>query len=140
MMVSNPELKHAIVVAEDLPAGLAVNAASVLAVTLGVRVDDLLGGDVADADGVVHPGIIYRPLPVLRAGMAALARIVQASSEDDELFCAAFSSLAQSCKTYDEYALRISETPTDAVHAVAVALVGPKKKVNKLVGSLPLLR
>ena len=62
------------------------------------------------------------------------------ASEDDELFYAAFSSLAQSCKTYDEYVHRLSETPTDAVQAVAVALVGPKKKVNKLVGSLPLLR
>lgn len=140
MTASGAELKHAIVVSEDLPAGLAVNAASVLAVTLGVRVDDLLGGEVADADGVVHPGIIYRPLPVLRAGMAAIARIVQAASEDNELFCAAFSSLAQSCKTYDEYAHRLSETRTDAVQAVAVALVGPKKKVNTLVGSLPLLR
>lgn len=140
MTAGSPEVKNAIVVAQDLPVGLAVNAASVLAVTLGLRVDGLVGGDVADADGVVHPGIISRPLPVLRADRAALARIVQTARQDDELFCVAFSSLAQSCKTYDEYVHRLRGTPTNDVRAVAVALAGPRRKVDKHVGSLPLLR
>lgn len=139
-MLVGLESKNAIVVFEELPLGLAVNAASVLAVTLGARIDDLVGSDVKDADGVAYPGIIYSPLPVLKAGMAEIGRIVEAGSGDQELFCAAFSSLAQSCKTYDEYIRRMSETPTNSLDAVAVALVGPKKKVNKLVGSLPLLR
>ncbi len=139
-MATGLESKNAIVVFEELPLGLAVNAASVLAVTLGSRVDDLVGSDVKDADGIPYPGIIYSPLPVLKASMAEIGRIVEVASGDEDLFCAAFSSLAQSCKTYDEYIRRMSETPTNGLEAVAVAVVGLKKKVNKLVGSLPLLR
>ena len=51
-----------------------------------------------------------------------------------------FSSLAQSCRTYDEYVHRMSKTMSSDLSIVAVALVGPKKHVNSLVGSLPLLR
>lgn len=138
--MTHGDSKNAIVVSEGLPLGLAVNAASVLAVTLGSRIDDLVGSDVKDADGIVHPGVIYRPLPVLKADMAGIGRIVESASVDEDLFCATFSSLAQSCKTYDEYIQRMSETPTGGLEAVAVALVGPKKKVDKLIGSLPLLR
>jgi len=65
---------------------------------------------------------------------------VAAALPDDSIFCVAFSSLAQSCKTYDEYIQRMAQTLTTDLAAVAVALVGPKNKVNKLVGSLPLLR
>lgn len=139
-MTNGMESKNAIVVSEDLPPGLAVNAASVLAVTLGHRVDGLVGSDVKDADGIVHPGIIYTPLPVLKANAADIGRIVESASGDPEVFCVAFSSLAQSCKTYDEYIQRMNETPTSGLEAVAAAMAGPKKKVNKLVGSLPLLR
>jgi hypothetical protein len=139
-MTTSQDFKNALVVFEGLPPGLAVNAASVLAVTLGNRVDKLLGTDVTDADGVVHPGIIYSPLPILQADMAQIGRIVEAAAGDEDVFFAAFSSLAQSCKTYDEYVRRMSDTPTSRLDAIAVAVVGPKKRVNKLVGSLPLFR
>jgi len=139
-MTTGTESKNAIVVSKELPLGLAVNAASVLAVTLGDRLDNLVGIDVKDADGLAYPGIIYSPLPVLEAGIAEIGRIMESASRDEELFCAAFSSLAQDCKTYDEYIQRMSQTPTSSLEVVAVALVGHKKKINKLVGSLPLLR
>jgi hypothetical protein len=139
-MTDSVASKNAIVVSRDLPVGLAVNAASVLAVTLGERVEGLVGSDVQDCEGVVHPGIIYSPLPVLTADPAVIHDIVAAALPDDSIFCVAFSSLAQSCKTYDEYIQRMAQTLTTDLAAVAVALVGPKNKVNKLVGSLPLLR
>ena len=139
-MTTSQDSKNALVVFEGLPPGLAVNAASVLAVTLGHRVDELVGTDVTDADGLVHPGIIYRPLPILRAGAAEIGRIVAAAARHEDVFCAAFSSLAQSCRTYDEYVRRMRETPTSGLDAIAVAVVGPTKKVNKLLGSLPLFR
>jgi hypothetical protein len=134
------DLKTAIVVSHELPLGLAVNAASVLSVTLGVRIAKLVGDDVTDAGGRVYPGIVTVPLPVLQADPPTIARIVDVALHEEELFAVPFSSLAQSCRTYDEYVHRMSESATSDLSIVALALVGPKKHVNRLVGSLPLLR
>jgi hypothetical protein len=47
----------AIVIDADLAPGLAANAAAVLALTLGATVDGIVGPDLVDADGEVHPGL-----------------------------------------------------------------------------------
>lgn len=134
------QMKCAILVADSLPTGLAVNAASVLSVTLGERVDELIGRDVKDADGVLHPGVISIPLPILRHSPEGISEILAVAASDAEMFFATFSSLAQSCKTYDEYVDRMSQTGTGEIDLVGIALYGPKKQVNKLVGSLPLFK
>ncbi len=51
-----------------------------------------------------------------------------------------FSSLAQSCRTYQEYIDRMAATPTSQLEFVGVGLFGPKRAINRLTGSLPLLR
>jgi hypothetical protein len=132
--------KCAVVVGDELPTGLAANAAGVLSATLGHRVDGLVGADVEDADGVAHPGIIHVPLPILKAPRAEVAAIVRAAAEDDELFFVAFSALAQSCRTYAEYAAKMAATVTADLDSIGVGLHGPRKRVDRLVGSLPLLR
>jgi hypothetical protein len=132
--------KCAIVVSAELPAGLAANAASVLSVTLGHRVDGLVGADVKDADGVAHPGVIYLPLPILVAPREKVAAIVQTAAHEDEVFFVSFSALAQSCRNYEEYVGRMAATATADLDSVGVGLHGPRKRVNRLVGSLPLLR
>jgi hypothetical protein len=132
--------KCAVVLGDELPTGLAANAAGVLSVTLGHRVDGLVGADVEDADGVAHPGIIHVPLPILKAPRAEVAAIVRAAAEDDELFFVAFSALAQSCRTYAEYTAKMAATVTADLDSIGVGLHGPRKRVDRLVGSLPLLR
>ncbi|MFI5610527.1 DUF2000 domain-containing protein [Amycolatopsis sp. NPDC051903] len=132
--------KCAIVVSEELPAGLAANAAAVLSITLGHRVDGLVGADVKDADGVAHPGIVGLPIPILNAAREKIATIVQAAVEEGELFFVSFTSLAQSCRTYDEYTEKMSVTSTAGLDTIGVGLHGPPKRVNRLVGALPLLR
>lgn len=62
------------------------------------------------------------------------------ASADDELFCATFSSLAQSCRTYEEYVERMGRTPSDDLELAGLALHGPARRVNRLVGALPLFR
>jgi hypothetical protein len=128
-----------IVVSEQLPAGLAANAASVLAVTLGQRVDGLVGADVKDADGVAHPGIIYMPLPVLKAQPTKLTELVQAAASDPDVFFVSFTGLAQSCRTYDEYVEKMAAANTAELDVVGIGLHGPKKQINRLAGSLPLM-
>lgn len=132
--------KCVIVISDTLSIGHAVNAASVLSVTLGYRVGGLVGGDVEDADGVVHPGIIATPLPVLQAEPAQLAAIATAAKGDEKIFSVSFSTLAQRCRSYEEYIRAISIQRTDALDSIAVALHGPRKRVDRLVGALPLLR
>ncbi len=51
-----------------------------------------------------------------------------------------FSDLAQSCKTYDEFIGRMAQVLESTLQYFGVAVCGTKKKVNKLTGSLPLLR
>lgn len=133
-------MKCAVIVVDNLPTGLAVNAASVLSVSLGANVDGLVGKDVEDLDGVRHPGVIYTPLPILRHTAKGIHEVLASVASDDDMFFATFSSLAQSCRTYDEYIDRMSQVNTDDIDLIGIALYGPKKRVNKLVGSLPLLK
>ncbi|WP_284741179.1 DUF2000 domain-containing protein [Amycolatopsis sp. RTGN1] len=132
--------KCVVVVGDELPTGLATNATGVLSATLGHRIGGLVGADVEDADGVTHPGIIHVPLPILTAPREAVTAIVRAAAEDDEIFFVAFSALAQSCRTYAEYTAKLAATATADLDSVGVALHGPRKRVDRLVGSLPLLR
>lgn len=51
-----------------------------------------------------------------------------------------FSNLAQGCKTYSEFIEKMAQTDEAALSYLGIALCGNKKKMNKLTGSLPLLR
>jgi hypothetical protein len=139
-MTGRPAVKCAIVVSDELPTGLAANAASVLSLTLGHRVEGLVGADVEDADGVTHPGVISVPLPILVAPRERVGAIARTAAARDDVFVVGFSSLAQSCRTYEEYAGKMATTPTTDLASVGVALHGPRKQVTALIGALPLLR
>lgn len=139
-MTGQREFKCAIVVSGELPTGLAANAASVLALTMGHRVEGLVGADVKDADGVVHAGIIHTPLPILTAPGERVRAIVRTAAAQDETFFVSFSALAQSCRTYDEYVEKMAATATADLTSVGIGLYGPRKRIDRLVGALPLLR
>ena len=51
-----------------------------------------------------------------------------------------FSDLAQGCKTYDEFIEKMKDVPETKLNYFGVAICGAKKKVNKLTGSMALLR
>lgn len=51
-----------------------------------------------------------------------------------------FSDLAQSCKNYDEFVEKMSCIPESTLRYFGIAICGAKKTVNKLTGSMPLLR
>ena len=128
-----------IVLDDALPPGLAANAAAVLAVTLGARAPGLLGSDVDDADGTRHPGLIDRGLPILKcagAGLGALhARAVETGVE-----VIGFPRFGQATTDYEEFRGRLAQTPTAELEYLGLLLSGPKRAVDRLTGSLPLLR
>jgi hypothetical protein len=67
--------KCVLVLDEQLPVGLAANTAAVLALTLGSRVEALLGPDVRDGSKSVHIGITTLPIPILKADGEKLKRL-----------------------------------------------------------------
>jgi hypothetical protein len=137
---ANSEIKCVLVIDETLPQGLAVNAAAVLALTLGRRIDSIVGPDLEDASGTWHVGITTIPIPILRAGGPQVRQIRLAAGECDGLLVVDFTDAAQLTTTYDAYAESLVKVPTDQLRYFGVALYGPKKDVNSLTGSLPLMR
>ena len=51
-----------------------------------------------------------------------------------------FSNLAQSCKTYDEFIGKMKDVSEVDLNYFGIAICGTKKKINKLTGSMALLR
>ena len=134
--------KCVMVIDESLPLGMIANTAAIMGITLGKQMPEVVGADVTDRSGSEHLGIIEFPVPILRGTRSAIRRIRERLYQPDfqELTAVDFSDLAQGCRTYDEFTEKMSRVPESALQYLGVAICGPKKKVNKLTGSMPLLR
>lgn len=133
-------VKCVMVIDEHLPIGLAVNTAAVLALTLGSKTAALIGPDVRDGAERVHVGITTLPIPILKADEEALKRLWLRATEVGNLFVVDFTNAAQTTHTYEHYTRKIADVPSEQLQYLGVALYGKKETVNKLTGSLPLLR
>lgn len=134
--------KCVMVLDEGLPRGLLANTAAILGITLGKRLPEVVGADVTDQSGRVHPGIIEFPVPILRGTPETIRQLRETlcSPGLQDLTVVDFSDLAQGCRTYDEFVEKMGHIPESSLQYFGVAVCGPKKKVNKLTGSMPLLR
>ena len=134
--------KCVVVLDGDLPLGFLANTAAILGVTLGKELPEVVGPGVRDRSGREHLGIIEFPVPVLRStpeGIRALReRLYEPGFQD--LTAVDFSDVAQSCKTYDEFMERMGEVPEGDLRYFGLAVCGARKQVDRLTGSLPLLR
>ena len=134
--------KCVIIIDESLPLGVIANTAAILGITLGKSRPEVVGTHVTDQSGNTHLGIIEFPVPILRGSPEILRQLRQSLYQPDfqELTVVDFSDLAQGCKTYDQYQEKMSHTPEQTLRYLGIALCGPKKAVNRLTGSMPLLR
>lgn len=134
--------KCVIVIDENLPLGIIANTAAILGITLEMKYPSVVGCDVKDADNNIHSGIIEFPVPILKSNRNALNALSKTLKEEffDDLTIVDFTDLAQSCKTYDEYISKMTETPAQLLNNIGLLIYGNKKKVNKLTGNMPLLR
>jgi hypothetical protein len=125
-----------IVVDESLPPGKAANAAAVVAFTLGQRHSRLVGEQLLEQDGTAHPGLIPIGIPVLRATAEQLSGLRNKSLD----YCDVVDFPVQGQQTTDYQAFRVAvqAAPGDTLRYLALGLVGPRKKVGKLVGGLAL--
>ena len=132
--------KCVLIIDEQLPAGLAVNTGVVLAFTLGSRMAALIGPDVLDGSGQNHPGITTLPFPILKARAEQIKAIRLRAGEMDGLFAVDFTDAAQSSKAYQDYTAKLAALQTEELQYLGLALYGKREAINKLTGSLSLLR
>ena len=126
--------KCVLVIDEAMPRGLAANTAAILGITWGRLRPELVGEDVTDAAGAIHPGIIRTPVPVLSGRPETFQTLRRQLAELD------FTDLAQSCRTYGEFIEKMARTGPGELRYLGMALLGPRHQVDRLTGSLPLLR
>jgi hypothetical protein len=127
-----------IVLDEGLVPGLAANAAAVLALTLGATVDGLVGADLVDADGDVHPGLFAAGLPVLAAARETLSDL-RARALLAGVGVIDIPALGQQTNDYDEVRAYVARTATDDLEYLGLALHGPRRAVSRVTGTLRLL-
>lgn len=134
--------KCVMIIDESLPLGIIANTAAIMGITLGKMMPEVVGADVVDQSGNEHLGIIEFPVPILRGNTEILKEIREKlyQPEYEELTVVDFSDLAQSCKTYDEFIEKMGQEQAETLNYLGIAICGPKKKVNKLTGSMGLLR
>lgn len=136
------ERKCVMVIDEALPLGIIANTAAILGTTLGKKQPGLVGADVVDKTGNEHLGIVEIPVPILKGNARMIKEIRERlyEAEFKELLVIDFSHVAQGCNAYDDFICKLSETPESELQYLGIALCGSRKMVNKLTGSIPLLR
>jgi hypothetical protein len=128
-----------IVVDEALPAGLAANAAAVLAVTLGAREPELVGDDIVDGDDRVHAGLFRAGLPILKAARTELRRLRDRAA-DAGLGVVDLPAFGQQTNDYEEFRSAVARTAAADLEYLGLIVYGERRPVGRLTGSLALLR
>ncbi len=132
-------LKWVVVVDGSLPAGRIANAAACVGAATGAHVAGLLGPSARDADDSAHAGLPWIGCTVLAADTAQLAAIRSRAQASDGVFVADMPAHAQLTRVYDEYLAEVAALPGGDLGYLAVGLVGPRNRVDRIVGRLPLL-
>lgn len=134
--------KCVMIIDETLPLGVIANTAAVMGITLGKSIPDIVGADVYDNTGKEHLGIIEFPVPILKGDAKSIKAIREKLYEPEfmDLTVVDFSDLAQGCRTYQEFTEKMKKVSETQLSYLGIAICGAKKKVNKLTGSIPLLR
>ena len=138
--MTSEAVKCVIVIDEQLPMPLAVNASSVLGVTLGHSIEGIIGPDVVDESGAVHLGFVRIPIPILKASAAVLKALWHQARAMSDVLVVDLTETGQKARTYPDYQAAMASTSGEDLTYVAIALYGSRKSINRLTGNLPLLK
>lgn len=134
--------KCVMVIDDSLPLGVIANIAAIMGISLGKKTPDIVGVDAKDADGNPHLGLIQFPVSVLKAPTEKInqLRSLLYTADYADVSVIDFSNVAQETYTYEDFLNRMQESSVKELVYYGLTLAGPKKKINKITGSLPLLR
>jgi len=132
-------LKWVVVVDGTVARGRAMNAAICVAAATAVDVRGLLGGPAIDGDGQSHPGLPWAGCTVLAADGEALKGILAKAKERQDIYVADMPEAAQATRVYDEYLAVMASLPAAEIAPLAVSMVGPRNRIDRIVGRLSLL-
>ncbi len=116
-----------------------MNAAICVAAATAVDVQRLLGGAATDGDGQSHPGLPWAGCTVLAADRETLKGIMAKAKDRPDVYVADMPEAAQATRVYDEYLAVMASTPAVDIAPLAVSMVGPRNRIDRIVGRLPLL-
>ena len=138
----NEERKCVMVVDENLLLGKLANTTAILGNTLESHYSSAVGKNVLDKTGNYHLGIIEIPIPILKGNKDFLNDLMEKLYQEGykDIIVADFSDVAQLYKTYNKYIDKISRIDSKDINYFGIAIYGSKKQVNKLTGSIGLLR
>jgi hypothetical protein len=134
------KLKWVIVADHSLGAGLIANATACLGAAVGAVLPAVVGGDAEDASGQIHAGLPWTGCSILAADAGKVREIRAKAMTKEGLFVADMSKHAQASRSYEDYRAALGTAQEADLAYYAVSLVGPRNKIDKLVGGLPLLR
>lgn len=135
-------MKCVILVDAELPLGLLANTVAVLAISIGNRVNGIVGADVYDQDGTLHPGITEAVVPLLKGNRPIIRQIREKmlTMHSNDLYFVDFCNTAQQSKYYTDYRTKLAEMPEADLYYLGIAIYGPDREINKLTGNIALLR
>jgi hypothetical protein len=127
---------------KSLSKGLAANTAAVLSISLGAKLNDVVGSDVSDSAGGEYPGLVHIPIPILCSEEEEIKRIreVAIDKQATGLLHAAVTDVAQRSNNYTEYVAEMSVSNPKNIKYLGIALYGSKKLVTSITGDLPLYK
>ena len=131
--------KLVIVVSDELDRGTSANVAGLLGISIGHHVRDIVGADVPDSEGLVHPGMSTIGLPVLAAGPAAVGAAYRDAVARADLDVFDVTDSAVASRDYDAYTARLQD-PANGWQVLAFAAFGERRSVDRITGQLALLR
>lgn len=134
------KLRWAVVVDRSLPAGLAANAAACMAAAVGKAAPGLVGPDAEDGSGLVHSGLPWTGCLILAADTEQLQALRARAARAEGVLTVDMPRAAQASSAYTDYLAELARTGHEEMRYLAVSVVGPRNRVSKLVGGLPLLR
>lgn len=132
--------KWVVVVDRALPIGLMVNAAACVSATVGASMPHLVGPGGVDGSGLAHQGLPWTGISILAADAPTLHEVRTKAETKDGLLVVDMPQAAQRSHVYAGYLDLLAEAAHEDMTYHAVGIVGPRNKVDKLVGRLGLLR
>lgn len=130
-------LKWVLVVDTGLGPGHAVNAAACVAAATGAGINGLLGPSGLEADGTTHPGLPWSGCSVLGGTAEQLAVLREKADRADGVWFSDMPRAAQETRVYSEYLDAVARG--EGLDVLAVSVVGPRNKVDKLTKGMDLL-